>query len=88
MASTMEEAMRQIGWSAPIFWTRMAHGRGSGMVDATCIEVWCVKLADFEPEIRHCLSIRDANPAAEMVSKFAKTFEEIRGAGRDSVTSN
>lgn len=83
-----EEAMRRIGWGAPIFWTRMAHRRGSGMIDATCIEVWCVKLADFEPEIRHCLSIRDANPAAEMVNKFARTFGEIRDQGATPVTSN
>jgi hypothetical protein len=76
-----EEAMRQIGWSAPIFWAQMAHRRGSGMIDPTCIEVWCVKLADFEPEIRHCFSIHDADPAAEMVNKFARTFEEIRDQG-------
>jgi hypothetical protein len=72
------EALRRIGWNARIFWTRIAHRRGSGAGDATCVEVWCVKLVDIEPEIRHCLSIRDRDPEGEMVDKFVATFEALR----------
>jgi hypothetical protein len=87
--SAAEEALRRIGWSAPIFSTRLAWRRGAGGAgDATCAQVWCVKLADIENEIRHCLSTRDVNPEAEVVNKFARTFEKIRDQGATSVTSN
>ncbi len=74
----VEDALRRAGWSAGIVWTRRAMRRGSGPADASCVEVWCVKLRGVEPEIRHCLSARDADPESAMVDKFARTFEALR----------
>jgi hypothetical protein len=76
-----KEALRRIGWDACIFFTRLALRRGSGAIDATCIEVWCVNLAAVDIEVRHCLSMRDSDPMAEMVNKFAASFEALRHPG-------
>jgi|SRR6185369_4662722 len=48
------EALERIQWDQKILWTRIAERRGSGAMDARCVEIWCAKLANFEPEVRHC----------------------------------
>jgi len=82
----VEKALHRIDWSVPITWTRLAGRRGAGAGDATCIEVWCAKLADIEPEVRICRSAYDSE--AEMVDKFAATFEAFRSGNPPPVTSN
>lgn len=71
-----KEAMRRIGWSDTILWARLAQRRGAGMLNADCAEVWCVKLASIEPEVRHCLSIHDSDN--DMVNKFVQTFDALK----------
>jgi len=74
-----KRALERIGWEMEIQSTRIAKHRGpGGPADARCVEIWCVKLVETEPEIRHCLSARDADPAAEMVTKLVATFEALR----------
>jgi hypothetical protein len=72
-----EQALQRIGWQEPIRGARLAILRGAGPVNAECSEMWCVKLTT-EPEIRHCLSRRDADPQSAMVDKFAASFEALR----------
>jgi len=72
------EALKRIQWDPQILWTRIAERRGSGMMDARCVEIWCVKLMGVEPEIRHCYSMLEKDRRGEMVDKFAATFEALR----------
>jgi hypothetical protein len=81
------EALLQICWNIPIVFAQRALSRGGGGVNAACLEVWCVKLAGVEPEIRHCFDIRERDPKVDMVNKFAATFEAVR-SGSLPITSN
>jgi hypothetical protein len=71
-----EEALRQIGWDIKIT-TRLAIRANSfAPAPANCVDLWCVKLAGIEPEIRHCRALWEKDGA--MVQKFAESFAVLR----------
>jgi hypothetical protein len=68
-------ALAKSGVERNIFSTQIAHRRGSGAADASCVEVWCVDLVGSHAEVRVCRAVWDSDD--DMDAKLAERFAAL-----------
>lgn len=69
-----EEALDQLGCNKTIIDTYFAVPDPLG-IGGECVEVWCMRLAEFEAEVRVCRPALDRDAHPEMVKRFVAVLE-------------
>ncbi len=69
------KALTQLGRRNSILWAQLGHRRGAGMISGECLELWCVKVADYNDPVFVCRGHADTD--ATMENKFATAFANL-----------